>query len=145
MLLCLCRAVAAGLVSSISTGPLFPSLVAYLVLPIIAPLLGGHPHNTPKHIGTMLKLAKWLQTMRQNCFASLPSNNFPFLGEDTKLALCRICKQSVSCGGCNTKMYITTNLVQHLKVKHSEQTEEGTGERKGQRQGKSSSVADVVT
>ena len=72
------------------------------------------------------------------------------VGEDTKFALCRICKQSVSRSGCNTKMYITTNLVQHLKVKHSEQTVcrvwEGTGERRGgQRQGKSSSVADVVT
>ena len=58
MLLYLCRAVAAVLVSPVSTVPLFPSLVAYLVLPIIAPLLGGHPRNAPKHIGTMLKLAK---------------------------------------------------------------------------------------
>ena len=57
---------------------------------------------------------------------------------------------TTSCGGCNTKMYITTNLVQHLKAKHSEQTVcrvwEGTGERRGgQRQGKRSSVADVIT
>ena len=73
------RAVAAGPVSPVSTGPLFPSLVAYLVSQIIAPLLGGRPHNVPKHIGTMLKLAKWLRTMRQNCSMSLPSNNFPFL------------------------------------------------------------------
>ena len=58
MLLYLCRAIAAGLVSPVSTVPLFPSLLAYLVLPIIAPLLGGHPRNAPKHIGTMLKLAK---------------------------------------------------------------------------------------
>ena len=79
MLLCLCRAVAAGLVSPVSPGPLIPSLVAYLVLTIIAPLLGGRPRNAPKHIGTMLKLAKWLRTMQQNCSASLPSNNFPFL------------------------------------------------------------------
>ena len=52
--------------------------------------------------------------------------------------------------GVTQKMYMTTNLVQHMKVKHSEQTVcrvwEGTGERRGgQRQGKSSSVADVVT
>ena len=79
MLLCLCRAVATGLVSPVSTGPLFPSLVAYLVLPIIAQLLGGRLRNAPKHIGTMLKLAKWLRTMRQNCSASLPSDNFSFL------------------------------------------------------------------
>ena len=84
MLLYLCRAVATGLVSPVSTGPLFPSLVAYLVLPIIAPLLGGRPRNAPKHIGTMLKVVKWLRTMRQNCSASLPSNNFPFLqGNDS--------------------------------------------------------------
>ena len=43
------------------------------------------------------------------------------VGEDTKFVLCRICKQCVSHGGCNTKMYNTTNLVQHLKAKHSEQ------------------------
>ena len=43
------------------------------------------------------------------------------VGEDTKFVLCRICKQSVSRGGCNTKTYNTTNLVQHLKAKHSEQ------------------------
>ena len=94
MLLCLCRAVAAGLVSPVSTGLLFPSLVAYLVLPIIVPLLSRRPHNTPKHIGTMLKLAKWLRTMRQNCSASLPSNNFPFLQANDSLA-------SFTCKGCS--------------------------------------------
>ena len=72
-------AIAAGPVSLVSTGPLFPSLVACLALPIIAPLLGGHPRNALKHIGTMLKLVKWLRTVRHNCSASLPSNNFPFL------------------------------------------------------------------
>ena len=36
MLLCLCRAIAPGLVSPVSTVPLFPSLVAYLVLPSIS-------------------------------------------------------------------------------------------------------------
>ena len=43
------------------------------------------------------------------------------VGEDTKFALCTICKQSVSRGRCNTKMYNTTNLVHHLKAKHSGQ------------------------
>ena len=94
MLLCLCRAIAAGLVSSVSTGPLFSSLVAYLVLPIIVPLLGGRPRNAPKHIGTMLKLAKWLRTMRQNCSVSLPSNNFQFLQANDSLA-------SFTCKGCS--------------------------------------------
>ena len=42
------------------------------------------------------------------------------VGEDTNLALCRICNQSILHGGCNTKTH-TTNLVHHLKVKHSEQ------------------------
>ena len=55
------------------------------------------------------------------------------VGEDTKFTLCRI---SVSHGGCNTKTYNITNLVHR----------EGTGERRGeQRQGKGSSVADIVT
>ena len=53
---------AAGPVSPVSTGPLFPSLVA-----------GGRPRNAPKHIGTMLKLARWLRTVQQNCSASLPT------------------------------------------------------------------------
>ena len=35
--------------------------------------------------------------------------------------LCGICEQSISHGGCNTKTYNTTNLVHHLKTKHSEQ------------------------
>ena len=43
------------------------------------------------------------------------------VGEDTKFALCRICKQSDSRSRCNTKTYNTTNLVYHLKAKHSEQ------------------------
>ena len=43
------------------------------------------------------------------------------VGEDTKFVMCRICEQSVSRGGCNTKTYNTTNLVHHLKAKHSEQ------------------------
>ena len=72
------------------------------------------------------------------------------VGEDTEFALCRICKQSVSCGGCNTKTYNTTNLVQHLKAKHSEQYVEfekalERGEDRGQRQRKGSSAADIVT
>ena len=43
------------------------------------------------------------------------------VGEDTKFVLRRICKQFVSRGGCNTKTYNITNLVHHLKAKHSEQ------------------------
>ena len=57
------RAVAAGPVSPVSTGTLFPHLwVACLALPISA-LLSRHPRNALKHKGTMLKLAKWLQTV----------------------------------------------------------------------------------
>ena len=43
------------------------------------------------------------------------------VGEDTKFALCKICEQSVSHGGRTTKTYNTTNLVYHMKTKHSEQ------------------------
>ena len=42
-----------------------------------APLLGGRPRNAPKHIGTMLKLARWLQTV---LFRD-SSNNFPFISQ----------------------------------------------------------------
>ena len=43
------------------------------------------------------------------------------VGEDTKFALCKICEQSVPCSGRTTKTYNTTNLVHHLKIKHSKQ------------------------
>ena len=62
------RAVAAGPVSPVSTGPLFPSLVACLTLPIS--IACGLSRNAPKHIGTMLKLAGW-RTVQQSCSASL--------------------------------------------------------------------------
>ena len=44
------------------------------------------------------------------------------VGEGTNFALCRICKQSVLRGGYNAKdVQHYTNVVQHLKAKHSEQ------------------------
>ena len=55
--------IAAGPVSPVSTGPLSPSLVACLALPISAIVLGGRSRNALKHIGTMLKLARWLRTV----------------------------------------------------------------------------------
>lgn len=42
------------------------------------------------------------------------------VGEDSKFAICKICEQSISHGGHNTKTYNTANLVLHLK-KPSEQ------------------------
>ena len=48
MLLCLCRAIAPGLVSPVSTVPLFPLLVAYLVLPIISTIARRMPTQRPK-------------------------------------------------------------------------------------------------
>ena len=70
------RAVAAGPVSPVSpvsTGPLFTSLVALAWRYQLAPLLGGRPRNAPKHIGTMLRLTRWLRTVRQNCSTCLPT------------------------------------------------------------------------
>jgi len=45
------------------------------------------------------------------------------LAEDTKYALCKICGKSISRGGGSTKVYNTSNLVNHLKC-HSEAYEE---------------------
>ena len=39
----------------------------------LASLLGGCPCNAPKHTGTMLKLARWLRTVQQNCSATVPT------------------------------------------------------------------------
>ena len=43
------------------------------------------------------------------------------VAEDTKFAECYKCKDLVACGGDNTKGFNTSNLVQHLKSKHSEE------------------------
>ena len=62
------RAVAAGPVSPVSTGPLFP-------LPWrawrrqsheVAPLLSERPRMAPKCTPDMLKLARWLRTVRKS-------------------------------------------------------------------------------
>ena len=52
---------------------------------------------------------------RKSCIWSFFS-----LDEDSKYALCNDCKQKVSRGGATTKTYNTSNLVSHLKTKHSE-------------------------
>jgi len=47
----------------------------------------------------MLKLARWLRTVRQNCSMSLPYNNFPFLqlnDESRKLHLRRMWFRPIS-------------------------------------------------
>ena len=46
--------------------------------------------------------------------------NYYDVGEDTKVATCKACNQSVSIGGISTKTFNTTNLVHHLKTKHTE-------------------------
>jgi len=67
-----CRAVATGPVSLVQLDHFFPhSWLAWHCQ--LAPLHGGRPYNAPKHTGTMLKLARWLRTVRQNCSASLPT------------------------------------------------------------------------
>ena len=71
-----CTAIAAGLVTPVSTGALFPSPVACLALPI-STIARRTLTEAPKHIGGMLKLARWLQTVQKNSSKSF-SNNFPF-------------------------------------------------------------------
>ena len=46
------------------------------------------------------------------------------LGEDTKSAVCKSCNKAVSRGGNSTKVYNTTNLVNHLKSVHQDIHEE---------------------
>ena len=42
------------------------------------------------------------------------------VAEDTKFAVCKTCDKSVSRGGNSTKVYTTSNLVNHLKSLHKE-------------------------
>ena len=80
-----------------------------------------HAHYTPcANCALLAVLSGFMADAKSR--KKLPIWEHFVVGEDTKFTLCRVCKQSVLRGGCNTKMYITTNLVQHLKVKHSEQT-----------------------
>ena len=46
------------------------------------------------------------------------------LGEDTKFAVCKSCNKAISRGGNSTKVYNTTNLVNHLKSVHQDMHEE---------------------
>ena len=41
--------------------------------------------------------------------------------EDSRLAICAICLKEIPQGGDNTKVYMTSNLVYHLKSKHLEE------------------------
>ena len=85
------RAVAAGPVSPVSTGPLFPSPVACLALPISA-IVWRTPTQRPEAHRYQLKLARWLRTVQQNCSASLPTT-FRFYKRMISLA-------SFTCEGC---------------------------------------------
>ena len=63
------RAVVARPVSLVQRDHFFPnSWVAWHRHSVT--LLGGHPCKAPKHTGDMLKLARWLQTVRRNSFKS---------------------------------------------------------------------------
>ena len=42
------------------------------------------------------------------------------LGEDTKFAVCKSCNKAISRDGNSTKVYNTTNLVNHLKSVHQD-------------------------
>ena len=43
------------------------------------------------------------------------------LAEDSRLAICQLCKDEVPRGGQNSKSYTVTNLVHHLKTKHGQE------------------------
>ena len=58
------RAIAASLVSPVSTGPLLSSPVACLASPISANPWWT-PTQGPNHTGAMLKLVRWLRTVRK--------------------------------------------------------------------------------
>ena len=59
------RVVATSSVSPVSTGQLFPSLVACLELPISAIAHQTPMQGPPKHTSDMLKLERWLQTVQK--------------------------------------------------------------------------------
>ena len=69
--------VATGPVSLVSTGPLFFSHSWLAWHRQLAPLLSGRSCKAPKHVRAMLKLARWLRTVRKP-LPSLCSNNFLF-------------------------------------------------------------------
>jgi len=50
-----------------------------------------------------------------------PVWNFFSVAEDTKFAECNKCKDLFARGGDSTKRFNTTNSVQHLRSKHSEE------------------------
>ena len=100
------RAVATSLVSPVSTGPLFPhSWLAWHCR--LAPLLGERPCNAPKHIGTMLKFERWLQTVQQNCSASLPTT---FHSYKRTISLARSCHKEPSTA-CLSSCMVGVSLV----------------------------------
>ena len=83
------RAVAADPLSPVSTGPLSPSLTASLVSPISAIAQWTPTQGLPKHV---VKLVKWLQTVRKTLLSFLPTT-------------CRSSKRMISfasliCEGC---------------------------------------------
>ena len=82
--------IAAGLVTPVSTGALFPSPVACLALPISA-VAWWTLTEAPKHTGGMLKLARWLQTVQKNSSESF-SNNFLFYQANDYSLTSLICK-----------------------------------------------------
>ena len=48
------------------------------------------------------------------------------VAEDSSLAKCGVCDTEVRHGGKSTKSFTMTNLVHHLKVKHSKELKEYT-------------------
>ena len=41
--------------------------------------------------------------------------------EDSRFAICAVCSKEILRGGDNTKTYTMTNLIHHLKSKHTEE------------------------
>ena len=119
----------------LSVAPIIGSAIRYW--PIFNNIGCTHAHYTPHANCALLAVLSGFMADAKSRKKSPIWEHF-VVGEDTKFTLCRICKQSVSFNGCNTKTYNTTNPVCRVR--------EGTGERRGgQRQGKGSSAADIVT
>ena len=70
-----------------------------------------------------LALESPLSKPRLNLVWQSPVWQFFVIAEDVKYAKCRTCDELISRGGASAKAFNTTNLMNHLKLKHHEKFE----------------------
>ena len=98
------RVVAASSVSPVSTGPLY-SLTCGLHCQL-APLLIGRPCKAPKDTSDMLKLERWLQTVRKNSSKSSSQQLSIFPSKQLVSGVdCKISEPSESRNQCCTTQW----------------------------------------